>query len=100
MIVNGANEITCSTVSSDVIPCLSYVAGTAGQPSEGCCDGVRSLNAAAETTANRQTACGCIKSLAGFFRQFDWNKAAELSGICGVNLGFSINAAVNCSVID
>ncbi|GLJ47353.1 hypothetical protein SUGI_0999530 [Cryptomeria japonica] len=41
--------ISCSTVVSDLIPCLSYVSGSSAQPTKGCCNGIKTLNTAAKT---------------------------------------------------
>ncbi|GLJ47363.1 hypothetical protein SUGI_0999670 [Cryptomeria japonica] len=95
--VNAA--ISCSTVISDLRPCLSYVTGSAAKPSDACCSGVRSLNDAATTTADRQTACGCFKTISGIVPGFSWDRAGKLAAQCGVNVGFPITPSVDCSTV-
>ncbi|CAN6221801.1 unnamed protein product [Urochloa humidicola] len=53
--------VTCGQVNSAIGPCLAYARGQGSGPSAGCCSGVRSLNSAARTTADRRTACNCLK---------------------------------------
>lgn len=55
--------ITCGQVTNSLINCIGYLQN-GGTPPSGCCNGVKSLNAAAKTTADRQTACNCLKSAA------------------------------------
>ncbi|GLJ47362.1 hypothetical protein SUGI_0999660 [Cryptomeria japonica] len=98
IISSGVNAaISCSTVTSDLSPCLSYVTGGSSQPSGGCCSGVRTLNAAASTTPDRRAACSCIKTIANSAPGFRWDRAGSLPGQCGVNVGFPITPSVNCA---
>nr|ABK21290.1 unknown [Picea sitchensis]ABK26772.1 unknown [Picea sitchensis] len=90
--------ISCSTVISDLVPCLSYVAGSAANPTAACCNGVKALNAAAKTTPDRQAACKCIKSAAASYK-YNSGKAGKIPGLCGVSVSFPISASVNCNAI-
>jgi len=92
-IAEGA--ISCSTAISDLLPCLSFVTGDAANPTAACCKGVKSLNAAATSTADRQAVCRCIKSVAGS-SNYDSSKAANIPSLCGVNVGFPIGTSINC----
>ncbi|XP_057815512.1 non-specific lipid-transfer protein [Cryptomeria japonica] len=94
--VEGA--LSCSTVVSDLTPCLNYVAGSAAQPTQGCCNGVKALNAAAKTTADRRSACNCIKSTAASTKA-NYNKVGKLPGLCGVKLGYTITPSINCNTV-
>ncbi|GLJ47361.1 hypothetical protein SUGI_0999650 [Cryptomeria japonica] len=98
--MNGGAEgaISCSMVVSDVVPCLSYVSGSAAQPTQGCCNGIRSLNSGAKTTADRQAVCNCIKSAASSY-QSNYARIGKLPAACGVNLGFAITPSLNCATI-
>lgn len=98
MRMSAEAAISCSTVISDVVPCLSYVAGSAASPTAGCCNGVKALNAAAQTTPDRQAACKCIKSAAASYK-YNSDKAGKIPGLCGVNIGFPISASTNCNAI-
>ncbi|GLJ47354.1 hypothetical protein SUGI_0999540 [Cryptomeria japonica] len=88
-------SISCMTVASDLTPCAGFISGAAAQPAKACCDGIRSLNAAAKTKADRQAACKCIKSLLG--PALNYTRAAELPKRCGVDIGIPISRSVDCS---
>ncbi|CAN1229985.1 Non-specific lipid-transfer protein [Linum grandiflorum] len=65
----------------------------------GCCGGVKSLNAAATTTPDRQAACRCLKSTSASIpaSSINYGLAAGLPGRCGVNVGFPISPSVDCN---
>ncbi|URD99821.1 hypothetical protein MUK42_30584 [Musa troglodytarum] len=54
--------ITCGQVTSALRPCIAY-ATNKGALTSGCCNGVKNLNSASKTSADRKAACNCIKSL-------------------------------------
>ena len=93
-----AQALTCGQVASAVAPCLSYLTGG---PSigAGCCNGIRGLAAAAKTTADRKTACTCLKSAAGSIKGINKGKAAGLPGRCGVSIPYKISPSTDCSKI-
>ncbi|CAN0911006.1 Non-specific lipid-transfer protein [Linum grandiflorum] len=95
-IADGA--ISCGTVASGIAPCLGYIRG-AGPLTPACCGGVKSLNAAAKSTPDRQAACGCLKSAAGRIPGINYGLAGGLPGKCGVNVGFPISPSVDCSKV-
>lgn len=90
--------ISCSKVISDLLPCLSFVTGNAANPTAACCNGVKSLNAAANSTPDRQAVCKCIKSVSGS-STYDSSKAANIPSLCGVTVGFPISASMSCDAV-
>lgn len=90
--------ISCSKVIFDILPCLSFVTGDAANPTAACCNGVKSLNAEANSTPDRQAVCRCIKSVAGS-SSYDASKAANIPSLCGVNVGFPISASMSCDSV-
>ncbi|OIW19044.1 hypothetical protein TanjilG_10605 [Lupinus angustifolius] len=82
MIVVGAPiaqaTITCGQVVSGLTPCLSYLR-TGGAVPGTCCNGVKGLVASAQSTADKQIACNCLKSLAAS-TTFNPEYAASLPG--------------------
>ncbi|KAJ4979950.1 hypothetical protein NE237_010730 [Protea cynaroides] len=90
--------ISCSTVVSDLTPCLSYLRSGSGKPSVSCCSGVKKLAATATSTADLKTACNCIKTAA---KQVNPNASAaqSLAGDCGVKLPFTVSTSTDCSKI-
>ncbi|CAM8949216.1 unnamed protein product [Rhodiola kirilowii] len=76
---------TCGTVAKSISPCLPYLnAGPPAKPAAGCCSGIKSLLAAASTTAYRQTVCTCLKQAAGGVSGLKPAAASGLPGACGV----------------
>ncbi|KAI3488354.1 hypothetical protein L1887_47645 [Cichorium endivia] len=88
--------LTCGQVVSKMLPCLAYLrAGGAVPPA--CCSGVKSLNAAAQTTPDRKTACGCLKSAYASYTGINTNNAVSLPGKCGVNIPYKFSPSTDCS---
>ena len=89
--------ITCSQVVADVSSCLAYLRG-GGAVTPACCSGARSLNNAAATTPDRQTVCGCIKTVApgiGAKPEF----INSLPGKCGIKFPYTYSPSIDCSKI-
>ncbi|KAF5750741.1 nonspecific lipid transfer protein [Tripterygium wilfordii] len=87
--------ITCGTVASLLQPCISYLQGRGPLP-PACCNGVKSLNAKATTTPDRQAACNCLKAAS---QGVNGGLAAGLPGKCGVNIPYKISPSIDCSKI-
>eukprot|EP01018_Ginkgo_biloba_P035303 Gb_19513 [translate_table: standard] len=88
----------CSTVTADLVSCLPFLKGNDAKPTPVCCNGVKSLNAAAKTTPDRQAACQCIKSTAQSYH-INSGKANQLPTLCKVNVGVPISSSVDCTKI-
>ncbi|CAN1229989.1 Non-specific lipid-transfer protein [Linum grandiflorum] len=90
--------VSCGQVASALAPCVPYLQGN-GMATPGCCGGVKSLNAAATTTPDRQAACRCLKSTSASIpaSSINYGLAAGLPGRCGVNVGFPISPSVDCN---
>ncbi|XP_047149659.1 non-specific lipid-transfer protein 1-like [Vigna umbellata] len=93
-----AHAITCNQVASYVAPCFSYLT-KGGNPSVGCCSGVKNLNSQAKTTADRKTTCNCLKQLSGSASGINPGNAASLPGKCKVNVPYKISTSTNCNTI-
>ncbi|KAI3829503.1 hypothetical protein L1987_03628 [Smallanthus sonchifolius] len=90
--------ITCGQVVSNLVPCLTYLRA-GGKPSTGCCNGVKSLNKAASTSADRKIACGCLKSSYNASPGIKPTNAANLPSSCGVNIPYKISPNTDCSKV-
>ena len=90
--------VTCGTVSSGVAPCIAYLKGGPG-PSAACCAGIKSLNSAAATPADRKTACNCLKGAAARIPGINYGMAGSLPGKCGVSIPYPINPSTNCNAV-
>ncbi|KAK2665934.1 hypothetical protein Ddye_004508 [Dipteronia dyeriana] len=79
--------ISCGEVNSLLIPCLNYVGGSVGSPSESCCNNVRYLKNRAPFPGDRRVVCQCIKDRAHQFQDpaSITKKASEIPGLCHVN---------------
>ncbi|KAL5702886.1 hypothetical protein ACHQM5_028048 [Ranunculus cassubicifolius] len=91
-----AEAITCGQVAGGLSPCLGYLKYGGAIPA-GCCPGVQKVNGLAKTTVDRQTACGCLKQLAG--AGINPSLASGLPGKCGVSIGYPISRSVDCSKV-
>ncbi|KAE9610819.1 putative plant lipid transfer protein/Par allergen [Lupinus albus] len=89
--------ISCGQVTSKLAPCINFLR-FGGPVSGGCCGGVRALVAAAQSTADKQAACNCLKSAAGAIK-FNPTNAAALPGKCGVRIPYKISTSTNCASI-
>ncbi|KAL1535368.1 lipid-transfer protein [Salvia divinorum] len=90
--------IGCGTVVSYLNGCIPYV--TDKGPLGSCCNGVKGLYGAAHTTPDRQTVCGCLKSLAGSYSGLNYGKAAALPSQCGVSIPYKISPSTDCSKVN
>ncbi|OEL13010.1 Non-specific lipid-transfer protein 1 [Dichanthelium oligosanthes] len=93
----SVSAITCGQVSSAISPCLSYARGTGSAPSAACCSGVRSLKSQASTTADRRTACNCLKNAARSVSGLNAGNAASIPSKCGVSIPYTISTSTDCS---
>ncbi|CAL0306297.1 unnamed protein product [Lupinus luteus] len=102
MAVVGAHvakaDINCGQVVNFIAPCINYLINGGAVPG-GCCDGVKNLVLLAQTTADRQTACNCLKAQAAAISPFKNANAEALPGKCGVNLPYKISNSTNCNNI-
>lgn len=103
MAVMGATKsakaaISCSDVINHLVPCVSYVQN-GGTPPAACCNGVKTLYGEAQTSADRQSVCKCIKSAVNGmpYTNNNLNLAASLPAKCGLNLPYNISPNTDCS---
>ena len=93
----GATALSCSDMYSSLYPCLSYFQGGGSDPSANCCSGIKSVWAKAQSTADRQAACGCLKTAAAGVSGPNIEKAAALPAKCGVSLPYKLSPSTDCS---
>nr|GME09495.1 non-specific lipid-transfer protein 1-like [Ipomoea batatas] len=91
-----AQSMSCSTVVTDLYPCLDYVENGGAVPMD-CCEGIRSLYTSAATTADRQTVCNCMKNAASSVTGLNLDLAAGLPQKCGVSIPYQISPSVDCA---
>ncbi|XWS09500.1 hypothetical protein CRYUN_Cryun40dG0089900 [Craigia yunnanensis] len=92
--------ITCGQVTSALSPCIGYLRSNGGgSVPPNCCSGIKSLNSAAQTTPDRQTACNCIKSASGAISGINYSLASGLPGKCGVSIPYKISPSTDCSKV-
>nr|ABF74563.1 lipid transfer protein [Brassica napus] len=84
--------ITCGTVTSSLAPCATYLS-SGGEVPPPCCAGVKKLNGMAQTTADRQQACKCLKAAA---QGINPSLASSLPGKCSVSIPYPISMSTNC----
>ena len=88
--------ITCGAVAQNLAPCITFLK-TGGAPSAPCCAGVKKLVSMATTSADRKTACGCLKQTAGTIPGLNYGNAAALPGKCGTSVPYPISPNTDCS---
>lgn len=94
----AAAEIGCGTVVSYLNSCIPYVTDQ-GPLAGGCCDGVKGLYGAANSTPDRQSVCSCLKSLAASYSAVNLEKAAGLPAQCGVTIPYQISPSTDCEKV-
>jgi hypothetical protein len=94
----GEAAITCGTVESNLLSCLSYLRGTLGAPSQSCCSGVKKLYALTKPSRpDRIAACKCIVQLSTAFGSLQTARVGSLSATCGVPLSYKPSVNTDCS---
>ncbi|XP_066357993.1 non-specific lipid-transfer protein 4-like [Miscanthus floridulus] len=96
--VSGA--VTCAQVVRDLTPCISYAMGAGGAgsaPGQDCCAGIKSLDAAAGTAADRQATCACLKQATASMGALKPDVVAAIPGKCGVAIPYPISRTTDCS---
>ncbi|KAH6767621.1 Bifunctional inhibitor/lipid-transfer protein/seed storage 2S albumin superfamily protein [Perilla frutescens var. hirtella] len=91
-----AAAITCSDVMRDLRPCITYLKSGSGAPPSPCCTGASTLASAATTTADKQTACNCLKNAAKSINVKP-ELAKSLPSNCGITMPFEVSPTVDCS---
>ncbi|CAL9153408.1 unnamed protein product [Musa hybrid cultivar] len=91
--------ITCGEVTSALSPCIAYATGK-GSLTSGCCNGVKTLNSAAKTSADRKTACSCIKTLVSQVSGVNTGLVSGIPGKCGVSIPYTISPSTDCSKVN
>ena len=90
--------ISCGTVTSDLINCISYLTGKTASVPANCCNGVKALYSATKgLKSDRVTACNCIQKTAKTISGLNAARVSSLPGTCGVNLGYSLSTSTNCA---
>ncbi|KQK15315.1 non-specific lipid-transfer protein 4 [Brachypodium distachyon] len=89
----------CGQVVSALAPCIGYATGGAASPSARCCSGVRGLNSAASSPADRKTACTCLKQQTSGMGGIRPDLVAGIPGKCGVNIPYAISPSTDCSKV-
>ncbi|XVF82904.1 hypothetical protein PTKIN_Ptkin16aG0088400 [Pterospermum kingtungense] len=91
---------TFGQLTSAVAPCTAYLRGNGAGPVPGnCCTGIKSLNSAALTTADRQAGCSFLKTFAGTVSGINLNLASSLPGKCGVSIPYKISPRIDCQSV-
>ncbi|MEG6507333.1 non-specific lipid-transfer protein [Nitratidesulfovibrio sp. 1201_IL3209] len=94
----AAEALTCGNVVGYLSQCVNYAQGK-GPLTSACCNGVRSLNSAASTTVDRQTACNCVKKTATGISGINPSLVAGIPGKCHVNVPYPISASTDCTKV-
>lgn len=94
--VHPSEAITCLDVDRLLSPCSDYLRFGGISPPKVCCDGLKGLEDACRSKADRQTACNCCKT-AAITLQIRQQFAERLPNACGITVSVPISPTVNCS---
>ncbi|TLP69860.1 non-specific lipid-transfer protein 1-like [Zingiber officinale] len=95
-----AEALACGNVVAYLAPCIPYARGVAKAPTMPCCNGVRNLNAAVKSKADRQMVCTCLKSTVASVSGINFNNVSGIPGKCGVTVPYPISTSVDCSKVE
>ncbi|KAK4796192.1 hypothetical protein SAY86_028518 [Trapa natans] len=98
VVMVAESTLSCGQVASGVAPCLGYLRNVAPLTPT-CCAGIRSLNNAARSPADRRAVCFCLKSAAGNIRGISLPVAGGLPGRCGVPIPYKISPSTDCNKV-
>ncbi|KAI3677735.1 hypothetical protein L6452_37003 [Arctium lappa] len=90
--------ISCGQVAGKLAPCLNYLK-VGGSVPKACCSGVKGLNDAAQSTPDRKTACGCLKSAYASNSGINPSYASSLPSKCGVSIPYKISPDTDCTKV-
>ena len=93
-----AEAVTCGQVQGSLAQCLGYLKN-GGAVSVPCCNGIRAINSAAKTPADRQQTCVCLQQAYKSITGISLPNAASLPGKCGVNVPYKISPSTDCSKV-
>ncbi|KAE8680538.1 Non-specific lipid-transfer protein [Hibiscus syriacus] len=93
--------ITCGQVVSSLAHCIVYVrnhCAGGGVPAT-CCNGIKYLSTASQSTPDRQSACNCIKGVVAGIPGINYGLTNKLPGMYGVNILYKISPSSDCKSI-
>ncbi|XP_021279691.1 non-specific lipid-transfer protein A-like [Herrania umbratica] len=90
MVKQGQATVSCHQVNECLSPCVAYLTSGTGNPTAQCCGGVGRLQKIAETTADKQEACNCIKQAAARFPTIKEDAASSLPANCNAQINSPI----------
>ncbi|XP_073060212.1 non-specific lipid-transfer protein 1-like [Primulina eburnea] len=93
----NAQDVSCQTVVDSLLPCKTYLEQGGNVPTA-CCNGVISLNSAANTAADRKIVCQCLKTIAKSYA-INPQYASGLPASCKVNIPYPISYDTNCDTV-
>ncbi|KAK6234523.1 hypothetical protein QUC31_018319 [Theobroma cacao] len=88
--------ISCEQVTNWLTPCITYGL-FGGTVPPGCCEGIKTLNAASNTTEDRRAQCNCVKEGAAKIPGLNYDRVNELPGKCGTTCPYKLSYDLDCS---
>ncbi|KAI4318947.1 hypothetical protein MLD38_032600 [Melastoma candidum] len=97
---SDTTPINCAQVTNSIAPCIPYLTNPGvALLTPGCCNGIRALNAASQSTSDRQAVCRCLKSAAASVPGINYDLASQLPTRCGINAAFTISPTTDCESV-
>ncbi|PON56438.1 Lipid transfer protein/Par allergen, partial [Parasponia andersonii] len=95
--LHGASGIILGVVDVALSSCVSYLTGSAGEPSPACCNGVSSIKQNTPTKIDRQRDCQCVKDAATKISSLKDDAAQQLPAKCKIQINVPISKTVDCN---
>ncbi|XP_022735474.1 non-specific lipid-transfer protein A-like [Durio zibethinus] len=96
MVNPGQAAVSCDQVNECLASCILYLTSRAGNLTVKCCGGVGKLQKIAETTANKQATCNCVKQAVARIPTIKKDATLSLLTKCNVQINFPIAKNTNC----
>ncbi|XP_021892230.1 putative non-specific lipid-transfer protein 14 [Carica papaya] len=90
--------VECGTMAAIISGCSSFISYGTPEPVPGtpCCDALNNLHVISDSVANKRSVCGCLMGLITTYYPHA-TALATLPGLCGVDLGFTIDPNTDCN---
>lgn len=101
MLVAAAHQhvdasLTCAEITTLLTPCIPY-AIVGGTVPTICCEGIKTLNAASNGTADDRAACSCIMNGLKPIPGINYDLVGTLPEACGTTCPYKITPTTDCS---
>ncbi|XP_019438918.1 PREDICTED: non-specific lipid-transfer protein-like [Lupinus angustifolius] len=92
-------SISCPKVIQEIAPCSDFILKS-NDPSQACCNGVKTLSDEAKSQKDRTDICQCLKQGLSGIGKYDPKRIPQLPKACGVSITLPpIDQNTDCSKV-